>query len=268
MTKVLILSDLHLDHSNFTPDTDGAEIIILAGDIAGRNNLLDEFFYRKIPQGVPTIFVPGNHEYEHHDFAEKNAFMQNLCDEFGIHFLYNKEVMIDNIRFIGSPLFSNLKGFYSMYFPDSDRAKTPDPKLVEWVQDNISDFKYIFHKDSLGGEGRWTVADMLAEFDKGYAFIKNALEKPTEARKTVVVTHFSPTFHFAKLGEDALYSSYWCNHIPELYGKADYWINGHTHTPHIRQEGTTKLVVNPRGYNSMVDLPENANFQKKLLLEI
>lgn len=268
--KALILSDLHLDHSNFTPDTDNADIIILAGDIAGRNSLIEDFFYYRIPRDKPVIYVAGNHEYEHHDFNAKNTYLKEICKEFGVHYLFNETIEINGIRFIGTPLFSNLQGFYARYFPDSERAKNTPQSLIDWVSNNISDFSLIYHKESKGGEGRWTVEDMFEQFNHAYQFIKTELQTPHKG-KTVVVTHFAPLFDFSKLDvpkNDYDKNSYWANEIPELVIQADYWICGHSHTPKTIRLGKCEVICNPRGYSNLVNLPENAKFEPQKFIEL
>lgn len=270
MSKVLVLSDLHLDHSNFKIDVQGADIIVLAGDIAGRNQLLEELFYYQIPKDIPTIFVPGNHEYEHHNFWEKNEQMKNICNDYGVHFLLNKTVIINGIRFIGSTLFSNLSGYYQRYFPDSQRAKTPSDSLKEWAQLSISDFKLIKHNASLGGENKWTVDDMIAQFQESYHFLKNELEQSFNG-KTFVVTHFAPLFDFSKMdvpGKDMEKNSYWANHIPELVEMADFWVCGHSHTPKTVQQGKCTAICNPRGYSQMFNQPQMSTFDPHKLVEV
>lgn len=270
MQKILVLSDLHLDHSNFTPQTENADIIVLAGDIAGRNSLIEDFFYYRIPRDKPTIYVAGNHEYEHHDFQTKNEYLKDICKEFGVHYLFNERIDINGIRFLGTPLFSNLSGFYNRFFPNSERAKIPQEDLIEWVQNTISDFKLIQHKNSVEGEGRWTISDMFAHFNQAYNFLKEELEKDFDG-KTVTITHFAPLFDFSKLNvpeKDYPKNSYWANHIPELVELSDFWICGHTHTPKTVTQGKCQVVCNPRGYNSLANIPENANFINQKILEV
>jgi hypothetical protein len=63
--KLHILNDLHIEFGDFVPPATDADVVILAGDIGvglGALPWVDRCFPDK-----PVIYVPGNHEYYHHD---------------------------------------------------------------------------------------------------------------------------------------------------------------------------------------------------------
>jgi len=62
-----ILSDLHTEFDEFDPPETDADIVVLAGDIGvGTGGI--EWAARQFSERT-VIYVPGNHEYYHHDIG-------------------------------------------------------------------------------------------------------------------------------------------------------------------------------------------------------
>lgn len=88
------------------PDTD---CVIHSGDAANSRDITDNFveatefitFYSKFPQKI-KIFVPGNHDkaFEHPTFG---PILRDSCEKNGIHVLIHESVVIDGVKFFGSP---------------------------------------------------------------------------------------------------------------------------------------------------------------------
>ena len=65
--KLQVLNDLHIEFEDFDPPATEADVVILAGDIGvGLEGLrwAEDWFPDR-----PVIYVPGNHEFYHHDLV-------------------------------------------------------------------------------------------------------------------------------------------------------------------------------------------------------
>lgn len=261
--KINILSDLHLEFSNFKLTEEHYDILVLAGDISQDIGALQLFFDRNLKKNIPVVYVLGNHEFEGKRFSEVVSKYKKLEKEYSnLNVLYNESVDIDGIRFIGATLWSN---FESKGIDFKDEVK-------KWAKNNVVDFSYIFKKNNENYNLKyspWSPEDMEKEFKKAYDFLSYELrEKETEIPK-FVVTHFAPhknSIH--EKYEKDLGTPYWCNHIEELLGFSEYWIHGHTHDSFYYEINRTKVMCNPRGVSKTYDLSSNANFNKNLIVEV
>jgi predicted phosphodiesterase len=65
--KLHILNDLHIEFEDFEHPVIEADVVVLAGDIGvGMEGL--RWAEARFPDR-PVIYVPGNHEFYHHDIA-------------------------------------------------------------------------------------------------------------------------------------------------------------------------------------------------------
>ena len=70
--KIHILNDLHIEFGAFEPPPTDADVVVLAGDIGvGLEGL---HWAQSCFSDKPVIYVPGNHEFYHHDIALINEF--------------------------------------------------------------------------------------------------------------------------------------------------------------------------------------------------
>ena len=95
--KIQYFSDLHLEFGTIEPVSDGADVIIAAGDIGvGLDGIS---WLTRFDQ--PVIYVLGNHEYWGQDYT---GFIDQVWQESSgsnVHFLENESVEIDGVRFVG-----------------------------------------------------------------------------------------------------------------------------------------------------------------------
>jgi len=264
MKKVGILSDLHLEGSNIKLDNLNCDVLVLAGDISQNFSLLGNFFSYNIPEHIPVIYVPGNHEYERKCFHEVIDKLKEFERIFpNINILQNEAKDIEGIRFIGTTLWSNFEGV----------EPSKKDKVKEWCKLNISDFSYIFKKDFINENAfiwrPWSPDDMEEEFKKAYKFLEFELKKNHTENPKFVVTHFAPHQNStSKKYEGELGNAYFINHLPELMGFSDYWVHGHTHDSFEYNIQGTKVICNPRGYSKMYDLSQNLDFNKNFYVEV
>lgn len=65
--KVRVLSDLHLEFTQYQPDTlpsFGEDLVVLAGDIGEAERSIE--WARRVIPDRPVVYVLGNHEFYHY----------------------------------------------------------------------------------------------------------------------------------------------------------------------------------------------------------
>ncbi len=261
--RIHILSDLHLEFSNFKLTEEEYDILVLAGDISQDLNSLRLFFDRNLKESVPVIYVLGNHEFEGKRFEDAILKYKEMEKEYpNVKVLYNEAIDVDGIRFLGTTLWSN---FESRGIDFKNQVKS-------WAKNNVIDFSYIFKRNTEGYDLKyrpWTPDDMEKEFNKAYDFLSFELKKRETNIPRFIVTHFAPhknSIH-EKYQKD-LGSPYWCNHLEELMGFSEYWVHGHTHDSFNYNVDETKVICNPRGVSKTYNLSSNGLFNKDLIVEV
>lgn len=99
--RIIGISDTHGQHQAVI--VPAGDVLVHAGDCTefGR---LDELFqfcrWFAAQKPMHKILVAGNHDW---CFESSNAMARAICREFGVHYLQDEEVVIDGVRFYGSP---------------------------------------------------------------------------------------------------------------------------------------------------------------------
>ena len=281
--KIQLLSDLHLEaHPHFVPEpAPGADVLVLAGDIGSYQEggqLGDEDFglarFSPLPQWgawpTPVLFVPGNHEYDAQDFDEAHQRLRRTCDKLGIAWLERETLVLDQVRFVGTTLWSDFDAL-------ADHEQTDS--LTRRLQLRDKAFRAAnFYLRKTGGtrSGEAFLAEpMRAQALACQEWLQAALSTPF-AGTTVAVTHFAPSLRSA----DPRYglvpgTAGFCNALDHLLPHAQLWLHGHLHAPSdYTVSGTDpatqaawqcRVVANPLGYARK---GEQATFQSKLCLTV
>lgn len=262
MKNIGLLSDLHLEGSNIdTLNNPGWDILVIAGDLSADLSLLDRFFSYKAPGDIPIIYVLGNHEYEGRRFNEVvEQYKETLKPFENVFLLDNESVVIDNIKFIGSTLWSNfeLKGIHNKQ------------ESMKWAKNNVADFTYIFkeNKDQSGKYHSMTPEEMIEENEKAQKFIEFELKRNEFEGEKFVVTHFAPHKGSVHPQFSRGDSAYWVNNLEHLMGFSQYWVHGHTHSNFNYEVEGTKVICNPRGFAKTFNVDANPHFNRELILPI
>lgn len=261
MTKIEIISDLHLEASDFEyaveKDTD---LLILAGDISSRSEDIPNWMAKYIPDDVKVICIAGNHEFYNFQVLPDHygTIAHNVEKRPNSFFLQNQSIILDDVKYIGSTLWTNF---------------TLDPRkgLKQSMSDavnHMNDYKYIYEKKD-GVRQNLTPETVLEEFQKSLDFIVGELSK-NDTEKVVVITHHGPcreSIHerYKHLSGNEYFSSD-LRHIIEEH-QPDFWIHGHTHQDIDYSIGKTRVIANPRGYGKFNQV-ENRNFKMNLSIQI
>lgn len=99
--KIVAISDTHnLHHKITVPDGD---ILIHSGDFTNRGTMPEILGFNKWLMSLPhkhKIVIAGNHDFM---FEREPALAESLLDK-SIHYLRNDEIIIEGVKFYGSPV--------------------------------------------------------------------------------------------------------------------------------------------------------------------
>lgn len=253
--KLLVLSDLHLEHRNgFVAPTDSeADVIVLAGDIhVGAFGI--EWARATFPN-QEIVYVAGNHEFYGHRWDDLIGKMRSEGLKNGVHFLEDSEVTLHGFRFLGSTMWTDFK-----LYGEENKAMA-----MLMAKQQINDYRVIA-KD---GEGiAIAPMDTLKRHEKSYQWMKGAL-KNCDREKTIVVTHHYPSEQStAPQWSTSLLSATFGSNLDKLLGQSALWIHGHTHTCFDYVRKGTRVVCNPKGYVFRGRTPENPEFEPNMLVNV
>ncbi len=239
--KIQILSDLHLGHGAMDPPATGADVVILAGDIARP--------YRAIAWalgfGKPVLYVAGNHEFYGGSIDGMRAEMKRLCRGTAVHVLDDDQLVIDGVRFLGTTLWTDL----DLYEGPARTAAIDEANRL------MRDFTRIRRAEA--SHARLTPEDS-AELFRGHArWLSDRLAEPHPG-PTVVITHHAPSprsIHPRFAG--SLLNPCFVSDAESLLDgrRAQLWIHGHTHDSFDYVCNGTRVLCNPRGYAGVDDNP-------------
>ncbi len=229
--KLHILNDLHIEFEDFVPPATDADVVILAGDIGvGMEGL--RWAEARFP-GRLVIYVPGNHEFYHHDLALIDELKVEAPDH--IHVLNDDKVIIDGVRFLGSILWTDFA-----LFGEADKFFA-----MQQARQQMIDFSIIQN-----GGRRFTPEDAIRLHTASRDWLAAMLAEPFDGR-TVVVTHHAPSSQSVhpRYANDLLTPAFASN-LESLMGGdgVALWIHGHMHESYDYEAYGTRVVCNPRGY--------------------
>jgi predicted phosphodiesterase len=268
--KISIASDVHLEFGDIDiKNNQGAEVLILSGDICvaadldmrdsrqtemgfarARSERFHEFFERCATNFPHVIYVMGNHEYYHSDFAtelgemrRKLAYLPNLC-------ILEREIkVIGDVTFIGGTLWTDMNN--------------SDALTLYHMRTMMNDFRVITNSATpvnfrtQEGEfktrvGKFSPEDAVEEHVKMKQYIKSVVQGNHD-QKYVVVGHHSPSRRSTHemYAHDTIMNGGYSSDMDEFiqdHPQIRLWTHGHTHHNFDYVIGETRIVCNPRGY--------------------
>ena len=276
--KIKLCSDLHLEFSTITlPNTEQADVLVLAGDILIADDLhkhADTEYsdrmgnrqrsavdYRRFMEHVSSAYshvvvIAGNHEFYSGDFHSGVDVLREEYSKFSnIHFLEHEYVTIDGVVFVGGTLWT-----------DMNRS---DPLTMASISSTMNDYRSI--RNDYHSYRRLMPVDTVRRHQDTLKYIKQIAEEDA-ARNIVVVSHHSPS-HMSiadAYKSDRITNGAYHSDLSEFildHPNIVYWFHGHTHTPFDYTIGNTRVVCNPRGYESE-SYNEATGWNQQLILEI
>lgn len=250
--RLHVLSDLHLEFSDFRAVPVDADVVVLAGDIGnGRQGLrwaLESF------RG-PVLYVLGNHEF----YGEDLSLVETLRHEAAgshVHVLEREAIEIGGTRFLGCTLWTD----FGLFGPD----RRDD--MMRLAESAIRDFHVI----TVRGEP-FTADRSRQEHRLSREWLQGELRRSNPRRPTVVVTHHAPhPGSLSKRFERDPVSCAFVSNLEELMGGAALWIHGHTHASFDYEVRGTRVLCNAKGYvpRHAPGRIENPAFDSKLVVTV
>ena len=271
--KIAVASDLHLEFGDIDITNDSqADVLILSGDICvaadldmrdrrqtelgfarHRSERVHEFFERCATNFPHVIYIMGNHEYYHSDFATAlDDVRKRLAHLSNLYILEREIKVIDDVTFIGGTLWTDMNN--------------SDPLTLYHMRTMMNDFRVIqnsavpVHFRTQEGEFKTRVAkfspeDAVTEHVKMKEYIQVVtamLGKNTN--KYVVVGHHAPSRRstHAMYAHDTIMNGGYSSDLDQFIEdrpQIKLWTHGHTHHVFDYMIGETRVVCNPRGYH-------------------
>jgi Icc-related predicted phosphoesterase len=276
--KIALVSDVHLEFGDLDFDnTDNADVLILGGDICVasdiaqrdpyntmgeeyRSNRLHDFFQRCSARFPHVIFIVGNHEHYHGDFAKTIPHFQDVLGYLpNLHILEKQTFVLDDVTFIGGTLWT-------------DMNKRSIRTLHE-ISRMMNDFRCVDNSakssDQRGWNPRFTTTDAADDHDAMLEFIRTTVEADV-TKRYVVVGHHAPSRlsthprYSRELIMNGGYSSELDDFILD-HPQIKLWTHGHTHEDFDYLIGSTRILCNPRGY---INYEERADTWKLKTVEV
>lgn len=255
--KLHILSDLHLEFSDFDVPAVDADVIVLAGDIWIGAHGLGWAASKFRPDRIVTVL--GNHEfYKKGEYHEVVASAQAAASSLGIHMLHDSSTVIDGVRFLGGILWSDFR---------LHGGGTHQEMAMMHADAQISDFRQIKINDPRTGWQRFKPRTAHAFNRATVRYLESALAEQFDG-PTVVVTHFLPSERsIASKYKGGHLNPYFASNLDALIEQHQpaLWIHGHTHESCDYRIGETRVVCNPRGY---VPGEPNPAFDARLVIAL
>lgn len=233
-TKIRVMSDLHLDFHNYDYVPEDEDILVLAGDVAeGIRGI--SWIARKIPPTLPVIYVLGNHEFYNHSMKTLKEKIQKIIDNecSNVHLLDNESFIFNNIKFIGSTLWTDYNLFKNSEY------------CMRIANIQMNDFACIKKSET----NRLTPRDCKLLFNKAKSFISQELK--SSSMKNVIVTHHGPSNKSSSIKfRDGFLTAAFVSNLESFIMKnnIELWIHGHCHSRSKYMIGDCKIVCNPLGY--------------------
>jgi Icc-related predicted phosphoesterase len=252
--KIQLLSDVHLSVRALSPQRSGADVVVVAGDVARPAPAID--WLKQFD--VPTVFVAGNHEFYGGDLSGTLAQLRELARGTSVRVLERNEWRHGGVRFLGCTLWSD----HRLYASDQER----ELGLAQSAE-FIRDFSRIGVAPGFAQKFSPAISQLL--FDSAVDWLDGKFAE-THDGPTVVVTHFAPSrqsIHprFAGSPINACFVSDLEARI--LRWQPQLWLHGHTHDSFDYRIGGTRVVANPRGY-APEGVVENTHFDAAFVIEL
>jgi predicted phosphodiesterase len=290
--KIAICSDVHLEFGQLElENTQNAEVLVLSGDIctavdlrvtdsilssAKTDRYLD--FFTACSRNFPhVVYVMGNHEHYHGDYATSAGILKDAMKQCGdnIHFLDKEFIDIGDHRFIGGTLWTNMNGEDEMTMNHVSRRmndfqicknslrevnfRTQEPTLDENGEHKKDENGAgMYHAVFKTREAYLSPSDAVEDHKAMLKFIEDTYEDTPPWMPIVVVGHHAPSksSEHPRYAHDRLMNGAYNSNLDEFIMDRPgikLWTHGHTHEDFDYMIKGCRVVCNPRGYINYED---------------
>lgn len=220
-------------------------VLVLAGDIVTIDCMQQYTPWLKdlSQRHKAVVYVGGNHECYHGNRAQSIHYWKYIASTIpNFYVLENDVCYIDNIRFLGTTMYTALDG-------PLDHMFIQEMSDLDYVTGlNVGVWRHIHN----------TAVEFLTKF----------LQEVTWDGKTVVVTHHAPSYQsivgkYRNSNVNCCYASHLDNLVG--YSNASLWCHGHMHDSSDYTLGDTRVVCNPHGYYGEY---VNPDFNPTMVVEV
>ncbi len=287
--KIAICSDVHLEFGQLElENTHNAEVLVLSGDIctsvdlrvtdsilssAKTDRYLD--FFTACSRNFPhVVYVMGNHEHYHGDFATSAGILKDALKHLpNIHVLDKEVFTLGDYVFLGGTLWTDMNN--------------EDEMTMNHVQRRMNDFQICENSNEMVNYRVWDTKEddtktvkfktrpatlsprhVIEDHKAMLKFIETNYNMTPPWMTTIVVGHHAPSkgSEHPRYKHDTLMNGAYNSVLDEYildHRQIKLWTHGHTHEDFDYMIGTTRVVCNPRGY---IDYEQRAdNFQLKYM---
>ena len=263
--KIALCSDLHLEFEDIIlKNTEGAEVLILSGDIMLAEDLHNHpptvtspyesytelgtrqkaaqrfraFLSQVSNEFSHVVYIAGNHEFYHGLWNASLDHLREACSAYpNIYFLENDIKVINEVSFIGATLWTD--------------CNKGDPLTLHALADMMNDYRVIRNDEH--GYSKLRPAHTVHRHQQTLSYMKQVLAD-MKNKKVVFVGHHgpSPLSTHPRYVNETLMNGGYRSDLSELIldnPQIVLWTHGHMHDPFDYMIGTTRVVCNPRGYS-------------------
>lgn len=249
--RIKVVSDLHLEFCDINIKNDeNCDVLILSGDILVASKVhkpLSEYggrfrdFLKRCSFQFPhVVYVAGNHEfYDSGKFYDSIDDLKSACMiHDNVYFLERDTKIIDDVVFVGGTLWTDMNKY--------------DPLTLHAVRDMMNDYRAI--RNDKNGYIPLKPADTCERHRQTRDYIFQVVDMHKD-KKVVVVTHHTPSFASChpQYAHDTIMNGAYHSELSEPIldrPQIKLWTHGHTHHAFDYMIGETRIVCNPRGYES------------------
>ena len=288
--KFALCSDLHLEFETIElNNTEGADVLVLSGDICVAKDLAFketirsekwmEFFTHCSEQFKDVIYIMGNHEHYHGDFAKSyDQLKESLAGLPNIHVLEKEFITLGDVTFICGTLWTDMnkedpntlygiKGYMNDYRIIEDSSEVVHFKVPVYgtKEDGSTDYNNIVSQEFHTRSGKFSPEKSVREH-KAMLKVIDEVTKGMVSEKFVVVGHHAPSKMSTKpkYRDDVMVNGAYSSDLSEFIldrPMIKVWTHGHTHDTFDYMVGSTRIVCNPRGYANYEDRADNFKLQ-------
>lgn len=240
--KLYVLSDLHIEFTDFVPPVLDVDLVILAGDIHTTHRGVE---WASDTFECDVCYTLGNHEFYrgHFDRTLEKARAKAAPN---VHILENETFVFQQTRFLGATAWT-------------DFTATGDVSAAMSVaRQEMTDFKLIRASSNY----RKIRPDDIAARNRGTReWLTRELAKPFSGA-SIVITHHAPVPEVGGDEHEGHLGAAYFNAWHSLLMQADAWVFGHTHHSIDMQLGGCRVISNQRGYPG-----EDTGFDSRKVVE-